>query len=493
MGLMRFLVADRSCLAADAVERAYFTGLDEVPWRSRTQWTDEGIAIRRSASDSGNLHIPWLVPGVGELSLSTACLMEKEAPYQLAVELARGTIHRIRNQLASWQAIGIQFGERLPLLSKALDLLSRATTSQHEPATAEAFGKQAITVALECMSQLGRAYADSVMGARRKQASRPMTVFGANLGSAVLNEAAQRYVVNTFNASVVPFAWPEIELHEGKRDWSLADRQVEWSRANNLKVLSGPLLQFDRTGLPPWIYLYEDDVGSVHTFVKDYVEAVVARYRGRVNIWQCAARMNVDDTLELSEEERLRLAALTIETIHSADPRTPVTMVIDQPWAEFMRSQDCDFSPFYFADALVRADLGLSCINLEINLGYVVGATQLRDGFDFLRQIDRWTCLGLPLLFTLTAPSSIEPDAKARSKSQPLLIGNGQSISQTQARWVEQLLPLILAKPNVQGVVWNQLLDSVPHELANAGLFDTQNQPKPIAAALREVRQKALA
>lgn len=493
MGLMRFCVPDRCALPADAVDRAYFTGLDEIPWRSRTQWTDEGLAVRRVEDDSGNFHIPWIVPGYGELSLQTGCLMERDEPYHLAVELARGTANRIRNQIFTWQSSGIAVADRSPLLTQALELLSKAATSQHQPAEAERFAEQSLRLSLELMQQLCRAYAENALGIRRKQQSRSTTALGVNLGGLAFGEAVGRFVINTFNSAVVPFNWGDLEQIEGKRDWTLSDKQVEWSRANNLKVIGGPLLSFDRVGLPSWLFLYEGDADALISHVDDYVRSVVARYKGRVQLWQVAARMNVNDTLELREEERLRLAAMAIETVRSVDPKAPVTITIDQPWAEFMRSQDCDFSPLHFADALVRADLGLAGIGLDVNLGYSADATQPRDVIDFIRQIDRWSSLGLPLMISLTVPGSSDADPKARSKIKPLLAPDGQSLSQIQARLVEQLVPILLAKPAVQGIVWNQLLDSAPHEFPHAGLFDAANQLKPVATVLRDVRQKFLA
>lgn len=492
MGQMRFLVPDRRSLPAGAIDRAYFTGLDEIPWRSRTQGTDEGLTCKRAEDDSGNFHISWFVPGHGELTLATGCLMEKDEPYHLVVELARGTINRIRNQLATWQTSGIHFNERLPLLVKSLQLLSKAVTSQHQPAAAQQFAEQALAAALDCMVQLSRAYSENSLAVRRKQATRAPSALGINLGSSIFGEQIQRYVVNSFNTCIVPFNWGQIEAQEGKRDWSICDRQVEWCRANSLKIWGGPLLNLDRAFLPSWVYLYEGDQASLHSFVTDFMNAVVARYQGRVNLWQCAARLNVHDTLDLGEEARLRLAALTIETLRAADPQVPVTLVIDQPWAEFMRNQECDFSPLHFADALVRADLGLAGIGLDLNVGYAQGSTQPRDLFDYIRLIDRWSSLGLPLLVNLVAPSSTEPDAKASSKTTPLAPLNPKAVPLLQARWLEQLLPVLLAKPAVQGIVWNQLLDSTPHDLPHGGLFDAANQPKPAATTLINLRQKFL-
>jgi GH35 family endo-1,4-beta-xylanase len=493
MGLMRFRVLDRQALPADAVDRAYFTGLDEIPWRSRTQWTDEGLSIRRAESDSGNFHIPWIVPGHGELCLQTGCLIERDEPYSLAVELARGTVNRIRNQLATWQASGITVGDKMPLLTRALDRLSKAATLQNLRADqAEEFAQQAILHAQELINQICRAYAENAIALRRKQFAKSAPVLGVNLGNVAFGEPVGRLIVNTFNTAVVPFCWGEIERTEGKPDWTLSDKQMEWSRANALQVVSGPLLSFDRLGLPPWLFLYEGDGDALFLYVAAHLKSVISRYRGRVGMWQAAARLNINDTLELGEEHRLRLAAFSIETIRALDANAPISISIDQPWAEFMRGQDCDFSPLHFADALVRADIGLDYLTLEINLGYASEATHLRDSLDFIRQIDRWSSLGLPLFITLTIPSSADPDLQARAKLQPLRASGGESLSQRHARYIEQLTPLLLAKPAVQGIVWNQLLDSAPHEFPHSGLFDAANQPKPIASSLKEVRQKVL-
>ncbi len=158
------------------------------------------------------------------------------------------------------------------------------------------------------------------------------------------------------------------------------------------------------------MYLWgEDDEENFRSCVAEHVNSVVTRYRGKVQLWQCAGRLNIRNDFGQGEEQRLRLAVLVIESIRRADPRAPVVMTIDQPWGSFMSREDCDLSPLHFADALVRGDLGLSGIGLEINLGYTPGGTEPRDVIEFGRQMDRWSTLGLPLLVSLTAASAPAP------------------------------------------------------------------------------------
>jgi hypothetical protein len=261
-----------------------------------------------------------------------------------------------------------------------------------------------------------------------------------------------------------------------------------------LKICSGPLLQIDKWSLPDWMYLWgEGDEENFRSCVAEHIQAVVERYRGKVQLWQCAAGLNIDNDFAHSEEERLRAAVLSIQTIRSVDPRAPVVITIDQPWGSFMSREECDLSPMHFADALVRADLGLSGIGLEINFGYAPSGTEPRDAVEFGRQMDRWSTLGLPLLVTLTAPSAASADPQAHPGVRPLRYAGSEELSgAVQRAWGQKFLGVLLAKQPVQGIVWNQLLDSQPHAFPHGGLFDVQDQAKPVLELLGSLRQQHL-
>ena len=51
-----------------------------------------------------------------------------------------------------------------------------------------------------------------------------------------------------------------------------------------------------------------------------------------------------------------------------------------------------------------------------------------------------------------------------------------------------EVRPVMLAKPGVQGLVWNQFADNQPHELAHGGLFDSAGGIKPIVRGLEQLR-----
>ena len=185
------------------------------------------------------------------------------------------------------------------------------------------------------------------------------------------------------------------------------------------------------------------------------------------------------------------MAVLAIEVTRQTDPRAPIVLMVDQPWAEFMSENECDLSPLHFADALVRADIGLSGIGLELNLGCWPGGTALRDVLEFGRLVDRWSLPGLPLLVMLTLPSSSAADTLARGAAQPLHYGPvGDATPESQRQWVERLVPVLLAKQPVQAIFWNQLRDAAPPAFPHGGLFDATGSPKPALATLRGLREQ---
>jgi Glycosyl hydrolase family 10 len=292
----------------------------------------------------------------------------------------------------------------------------------------------------------------------------------------------------------LPFTWRDIEPREGVRDWTLCDAQIEWCRSSGFKVCGGPLLAIDRWSLPDWMYLWgEEDLENFHSCVAEHIQEVVNRYRGKVHLWLCAAGLNVENDFGHGEDERLRLAVMAIESIRRADPRSPIVLSIDQPWGSFMSHKDCDLSPLHFADALVRAEMGLAGIGVEINFGYSAGGSEPRDPLEFGRQIDRFSSLGMPLLVSLTVPSDQSPDPRARRRDR--VVGyatGGQLSSAAQREWGEAYLRVLLAKQPVQGIIWNQLLDSQPHPLAHGGVYDEKDQPKPIVELMKSLRREYL-
>jgi hypothetical protein len=290
----------------------------------------------------------------------------------------------------------------------------------------------------------------------------------------------------------VPLLWRRIEAVEGRRVWEEPDAQIEWAQSVGLRVSGGPLLELADRGVPDWTYLWEGDFNSLLSFMLEHVRAVVERYRGKVHLWQVAARMTHGHALGLNEEARLQLAAKAITVARQLDSTTPIVVSFDQPWAEYLASEQLDLAPLHFADALVRADLGLSGIGLELNVGYHPGGSIHRGPLAISRLIDTWSLLELPLQVALTFPSAAADDPMADSKVRVVSSEDGEVTPESQREWVERHVPLLLAKNVVQVVVWNQLSDAAPHHYPHGGLFDASDKAKPAFESLKKMRRRYL-
>ena len=361
MGQLRFSVSPPECITEEVLQFAYISGMDRTPWVVFAEADDNELVLEREVDDSGCATIPWHVEGHGVLMLSTGTLMERWEPYHLPLELARGTINQLRNQLFEWQSIGLDASDEVVAkLHEAVLLFGAAAVAANGSGAAKA--QSALKCALDTGRLLAASYADQAIAVRRRGTGRLPSILGAQINGPLLDEATSGAFLSSFNMALVKMLWRDVEIVEGKYNWTQYDRQVAWCRAKGLRVCLGPLVQFDTSGLPDWVYIWEDDFDALQSAANQFVEAAVKRYRGKVDLWQCAARFNTSHVLKLSEDDKLRFVADLICLVKRLDPEHARTIAIDQPIGEYMGRRGCDFSPIQFVDALVRARIDIKAV-----------------------------------------------------------------------------------------------------------------------------------
>ena len=421
--------------------------------------------------------------------------MERARPYQLPVELARGTINRLRTKSSVWQMAGLEVTAELASeLDSAVRTFAQAATNQNQPALSSRLAEDAIRQSLDAMALLAQQYSRQVLESRHRNAGQLPTLLAGNLGGSTMPENLEPMFVAAFNAAVIPFNWRCAEPECDKDDWAETDRQLKLCLRHRLKILGGPLMRLDRSSLPGWVADRCRDFNWLSGCIARYISNAVKRYKGQVHLWHCSAAANVAAGLPLSDEQRLRLAVLAIETTRRCDPRTPVIVSFDQPWGEYMVETPFALPPMHFAEMMVRAELGLAGIGLELNLGYWPDGSLPRDLLEIGQLIDQWSQLGLPLIPMISIPSGCDDDPLAsQSTARPVrsVAGDCPSID-SQKRLIEQLLPMLTAKQSVQAIVWNQVFDSADHRFAHGGLFDASSRPKPSLTSVIGLRRDHL-
>jgi hypothetical protein len=299
-------------------------GMDRTPWVAEVAADGNELVLERDVSDSGTVTVPWHVEGHGLLALSTGTLIERWEPYHLTLELARGTIHLLRSQLYEWQTIGLTVPNEVEnRLREALLEFSAAVVRQDEDNWETA--QNAIRIALDGSQLLAAAYADQLIAARRRATGRLPAFLGGTLNGPAMDDDASRSFLSAFNMAMVPLYWRDVEASEGSFDWSACDRQVDWCRAQGLRICLGPLLQPDARGLPDWVYLWDDDYDCLMAAAGQFIEAAVKRYRDRVDLWLCAARVNsaANRGLDCLPREATRSGTRAVGRHRSALGRVP--------------------------------------------------------------------------------------------------------------------------------------------------------------------------
>ena len=483
MGLIRFAVHPATLLDNwPEVHAGYLVGADGRVFPTRIEILDNIVGCRRTTSESAKFHVAWPVEGFGRLIIPTASLPERDQPYLLAVELARGKIVQVRNQAAQWELAGLKIPSEFVLPHRtAHRLFARAASLQSRPEEASKMACEALQYACEAAELLTRSYAaQSLAGRLLRFGTLPLSI-GCDLQGTVPAPTTHDLFNSLFNAANVSVPWNVIEAVEGDYNWDMTDRQLDWCESQKLMVRGGPLLDLGANSLPEWLARWEHDVLNLQSFVCDFVETAVSRYLGRIRVWEVCTRMNTGSALSLSEEVRLTLTARVLDVARQVDEEAQLIIRIDQPWGDYQSRGQNRLSPLQIVDALVRSGVGLSGVNLEMAIGFKPIGSAYRDLLECSRLIDTWTMLDIPIFVTLVCPSdSIDdqfasPDIIVNSR-----IWQGACDESVQANWIDRMLELLVAKHRVAGVYLPHFSDATPHEFPNAGLLRADNSPKPL-------------
>lgn len=496
MGVIKFRLPPNGLGGELASRRkAYMTGLDRTPGRLSLEFRNDLMICSRENSESARLFVPWPIAGFGAPFVGTATLGERPDPYVLALELARGKLNDVRNQMADWTQMGLRVGPELnEAMSEAHRAFVRAAVSGDDADARLAAARECLVATSGAGDLLTDAYANQVLRTRLATAGKLTTNLGLALGGNPEKTPGSARWRKAVNAARVGVSWRDLAPTEGKYRWDLLDAQLAWCRKNRLNIEAGPLIEFHPSAMPDWIWLWEGDVEAITGLAADLVRQAVARYRGKIPVWHVAHRPAGHELLGLGEEDQIRLAARVIQEARRADPSVQLCLGVDRPWAEWMSTSRFQLGPLHLCDYLIRSEVGLSCVSLEVAPGYSSPGSHYRDLFEFSRLLDLYALLNVPLHVTLAAPSADGPDPSA---------GLGVEVEswqwpqppneELQADWAARWAALAIAKPFVRSVSWLQATDAIPHVYPHGGLHRADSTPKPAFDRIRELRGEWIA
>ena len=524
MGQMRFRVPNAQSYDAQIWGTAFVSGIEGIPWASKNRIENDCLIIDRTVNESGKLSIVWPTEEYGPIMLSTASLRCQETPYLLHLELARGTIHRVRGRGIDWQRLGLKLPEAFAsMMDRSVLAFVQSILSADDAERCMMLAQTAIDLAVSASKPLSRAFVSQSLQARHQSEKQLSTLMGIKLTPTQAWEQDVEAILPAINTINISMEMGQLETESKMAVLSLIDAQLEWARRNSLRIFGGPLLNLQSHAVPKWLYLLSD-FQSMYDAACKHATLMVERYRGQVHLWSAAAGLNAPNTLGITDEQVLHLAVGVIQAVRRCDPKTPVVLTIDAPWAEYLGQKPDGISPLHFADAIIRADLGLSGLGLELNFNYWPGGSMPRDLIDISDLIDHWNILGLPLLAHISAPCNLQHDSTAISKSNvvsnwsypnyawwdqsqmsdsgsielpttekiALNLTNANVPSSNRDRMPVnglEVIQMLLSKSNVHGIFWNQFSDRNEHIYPNAGLIAPSGKRRSLLDGLSRLRQ----
>ena len=474
----------------DGLPHAHIAGgYDRSPLPTRVVLEGDRLELLKDANESGVCGLPWPTEAAGHVLLNTSTLIERPTPFALPTELARGKLNQVRHQLHEWESGGLVVSPELrEKVVEAHRHYAAALVELHGPDVWKA-GPPALEAALRAAYGLSRTYADQLFTLR----DLPLpSRLACGLREVPPPEQREQFL-ETFNAVRIDFDWRSLEPTQTAYDWKRIDDLIQWANDSHLKISAGPLIDFVPERFPKWLSEWEGDLFSLTSFMCDYVETLISRYGSSIRRWEVSAGSNMARGLKLAEEEVLRLSFRLAESAWQIDAALEVSLGLAQPWGDYLSGDDATYSPFVFADTLLRSGLRFAALDLEWVVGSAPRGGYAREILDMSQSLDMFSLLGQPLEVTLSYPAATGADSLA-SLQEPGGLGHWPAglTAQGQADWAALAAAIALCKPQVRAVTWDHWSDATPHRFAHGGLLDAAGAARPALAKLAELRQAYL-
>ena len=498
MGQFHF---DVPSTASDFVNRslwndAYICGIEGVPWQSHNSFDGSRLTISRGIDTSGKLHMACPLPGIGFRTLSTCSLRPlDEEPYSLLLEFARGSCYRARVQSDAWKRAGLSLSDNfLKLLDDGTGRFLDAAQRREDPDASAEAALESVVMLENAITDLGDSYAVQSIAFRKQREPQIGTLLaGTVVPPSPTGSAHGEHFCGAFNAAAVRLTWADIETDSGRYDFESAEHSIRYCANKGMRIIGGPLVDFRQKLVPQWMYLLEEDFESLLASVTKFVETTVQKFRGSVQLWNCATGLNTPGPIELDDEQVMRLAVSVLQCVRRTDPNTPAIVSFDQPFGEYLAKHRDGISPLHFADALVRSGLGMAGIGLEFRVNYNGESTLPRSTIDLGQMIDRWATLGMPMLVQLSVPGGVGDDEHSLAPANVLdYDAQREDAGAEQLRIAGPMVRTLLAKHIVHGVVWDGWSDAERHVTSHSGLVDSEGNPRPLLEYLTRVRREFL-
>lgn len=491
--MLKFLVFDNGRPADDwPLRNAYLVGADTSAIRAEIGRDRGAIVCEKREAGPAALCLLHPVGDLGEMSLQTCLLPERIEPYILTIELARHRLMTLYSKLEEWAMFDLEPDHPVTKRgNRARELFIQSLCiQQDDQPKAYEIAQEALMVALDASEELALAHARLLLERRISTGALPKAPVGCGVCPEHINDALRLGLSSNFDYVQLPMPWRELAPQEGESKWETTDNWVDWIKQSRTPVIAGPLVSFEPSNLPDWLYIWEHDYDTARDMVYEHVENVVNRYKDRVSVWNVVSGLHVNSHFTFNFEQLMDLTRMTTMLVKKLQPNGKVLIELRQPFGEYYSTNQRSIPPLMYADLIVQSGIQFDAFGIRLLMGQAVAGQYTRDLMQVSQLLDQFSMFSKQVHLTIAAPS--EPVTQmmipASETGEPIDPASGHWrrpwSQQIQGHWLEAVCQIAASKPYVDSVAWQDLADHSKIELPLGGLLSDEFVPK---ASLRRM------
>lgn len=495
MGMMKFAVfAEGQPSDQLDLSQAYLAGPDNVPIRSQMRMLGQNLFCEKRVEGLAALVIPWTVPDVGRVMLSTTHLPERPEPYNLLVELLRGRVLQNWTKKEDWgYAYSGPSPEFLHGFTEVKKRFAQALAALDKPAQAAALAADALQTAVQLGEDLALEHARRGLVYRREHRELVDLDFGVRIEPSCREKGYQDRIFESFNYATLPFDWRRVEPREQEFQWETLDYWVSWLNEKGLAIKAGQALRFTEQCVPDWLYIWEGDFESIRDYAFEHLLRCVKRYAGKIEHWDVATGLHVENSLKFSLDQIMEMTMMGSRVVKKNAPQATAVLDVVMPWGDYAARNQRSIWPLKYVEMCINGGVEFDAIGLQVYLG--AADFYVRDVMEISSLLDLFGGLGKPVHVTAAGvPSAHQADPADASEGQRDVAAGGlwhQPWSErVQSEWVDWFYHIAVGKPFVTAVSWTELSDRKGHQFPHAGLVGANLKPKQSYAMMLGMKKE---
>jgi len=460
------------------LEAAYVVGQDRVPMRGEVRVADGEMTIETRARSAAAVAVPWKVPGVGTVVLETPRLPERQEPYNLHVELARGQMMRISQKREDWGFYDFEAGvEHYAKISEARAQLIEAMTAGPGPAAAR-LANDAIRRGVVAGDELSLFHANVFLDRRIAAGNVAKRPLGCRIDPEQTQNGCADRLAQVFDYGVLPIG----QLDNDPSGKAVRDPNIEaWLnhlRQKKKTVWAEGLLTLDPNAMPSWLARAAQDYPKFRDAAQLHIRSMLKAYGPYVHTWEAIRGVHAHNDYRFTFEQIMELTRIACLLVKQTSPKSTVVIGVTQPWGEYYANDPRTIPPMLFAEMALSSGIHFDAFAVDLRFDITSGNPQMRDLMQVSSMLDRFGAFGKPVhVMFAGVPSEQAGDGTSWR--------DGWSEA-TQAQWCNDLMRIAFSKPAVESVAFQRLIDrDVPD-----GLFKKDGSPKAAVMEIMRLRKE---